>query len=51
MVDINGIGNILLYNVKYTEVWGNQIHKNISIGNITFLTVRNAFNIESVAKK
>ena len=44
VVDINIIGNSLLCNLKYTEVWGNQIHKNIPIGNITVLTVGHEFN-------
>ena len=50
VVDINGIRNKLLCNVKYTEVWVNQIPKNISIVNITVLTVGHKFNRESVAK-
>ena len=27
VIDINGIGNALLCNVKYTKVWGNQTNK------------------------
>ena len=49
LLDMNGIGNTLLCNVKYTEVWENQIHKK-NIGNITVLTVGHEFNRESVAK-
>eukprot|EP00591_Stephanopyxis_turris_P017697 CAMPEP_0195538400 /NCGR_PEP_ID=MMETSP0794_2-20130614/49509_1 /TAXON_ID=515487 /ORGANISM="Stephanopyxis turris, Strain CCMP 815" /LENGTH=62 /DNA_ID=CAMNT_0040672375 /DNA_START=812 /DNA_END=997 /DNA_ORIENTATION=+ len=48
--DTNGVRSKLLCDVKYTEVWGNQLHKNISIGSITALTVGNEFNRESVAK-
>ena len=29
--DINGIGNTLLCDFKYTEVWGIQIHKKIPL--------------------
>ena len=50
VVDINIIGNSLLCNLKYTEVWGNQIHKNIPIGNITALTVGHEFNRNYDAK-
>ena len=44
------LNNQQLFNVKYEEVWGNMLHKNIYMNDITVLSVGHEFNRESIAK-
>ena len=44
------LNNQKLFNVKYEEVWGNMLHKNIYMNDITVLSVGHEFNRESIAK-
>ena len=50
VVDVNRSGSELACDVKYTEVFWNNVNKNIHIQNITALLYVNQFNREYFAK-